>query len=218
MIVGTRLAGRELSVLRRKRFGSERGRLASLRRHAFVTISAAGLAFLVSGMGAAHAQSSWVYSNEIPCASAPVYGVPFSRCWISNIRTFRIGTVQSWRLTYTDVKSEVAVGLYRLMEAHGVGGLSPVSSSNAVDWLRTADPLKNVTEGARGWAYSASRAGDHYVTFSRAQQQCIGFIRNGAGTPRQLHWILSAAFCRESATLLPMSEAEFIADAVRVRE
>ncbi len=201
-----------------ERFGSMRGRFANLWRRASATFSTAGLAILVSGMGTAHAQSSWVFDNEIPCATAPVYGVPFDRCWISNIRTFRIGTVQSWRLTYSDAKSEVAIGFYRLVEAHGVGGLSPVSSSNAVDWLRTADPLRNVTAGAGGWAYSASRAGDHYVTFSRARQQCIGFIRNGSGTPRQLYWILSAVFCRESATPLPMSEAEFIADAVRVRE
>lgn len=177
----------------------------------------AWLAIGGSGGGSARAQS-WVFNNEIPCATAPVYGVPFSRCWISDVRTFRIGDVQSWRLTYTDTKSEVAVGLYRLVEAHGVGGLSPVSSSNAVEWVRTADPLKDITTGANRWAYTGSRAGDHYVTFSRGQQQCIGFIRNGSGTPGQLSWVLSAAFCRESASPLPMSEAEFIADAVRVRE
>jgi len=177
-----------------------------------------GIAVLVSGVGAGHAQSSWVFSDEIPCAAAPVYGVPFNRCWSSNVRTFRIGRVQSWRLTYADFKSEVAIGLYRLVEAHGVGGLSPVSSSNAVEWVRTADPLRNLTAGAGNWAYTTNRAGDHYVTFSRAQRQCIGFIRNASGTPGQLNWILGAAFCRETATPIPLSEAEFIADAVNVRE
>ncbi len=49
------------------------------------------------------------------CATAPVYGVPFNQCWTSNVRTFRIGNVQSWRLTYTDSKSELAIGLYRLV-------------------------------------------------------------------------------------------------------
>ena len=110
------------------------------------------LAALVTVGGAirADAQDSWVFTNEISCATAPVYGVPFNRCWTSNVRTFRIGNVQSWRLTYTDSKSEFAIGLYRLVQAHGVGGLSPVASSSAVDWLRTADALKNVTTGAAG--------------------------------------------------------------------
>lgn len=183
-----------------------------------MSIFLAGLALLPGTGVPVQAQSSWVFNNEIPCATAPVYGLPFNRCWISNTRTFRIGAIQSWRLTYSDQKSEVAIGLFRLVEAHGVGGLSPISSSNAIEWLRTADPLKNLTTGGGSWAYTGSRAGDHYVTFSRGQQQCIGFIRNGSTTPGQLYWILSAAFCREAATPIPMSEAEFIADAVRVRE
>ena len=164
------------------------------------------------------AQDSWVFTNEIQCATAPVYGVPFNRCWTSNVRTFRIGNVQSWRLTYTDSKSEFAIGLYRLVEAHGVGGLSPVASSGAVDWLRTADALKTVTAGAGGWAYTNSRSGDHYVTFQKPQRQCIGFVRNGSGTPGQLIWILGATFCRESSSPIPASEAEFVADAVKVRD
>jgi hypothetical protein len=159
--------------------------------------------FVAAGAATAHAQDSWVFTNEIQCATAPVYGVPFNRCWTSNIRTFRIGTVQSWRLTYTDSKSEFAIGLYRLVQAHGVGGLSAVASSGAVDWLRTADALKNV--------------GDHYVTFQKAQRQCIGFVRNGSGTPGQLNWILGAAFCRETTSPIPTAEAEFVADAVKVR-
>ena len=178
------------------------------------------LAALVAGgtVTTAHAQDSWNFSSEIPCATAPVYGVPFNRCWTSNVRTFRIGNVQSWRLTYTDTKSEFAIGLYRLVAAHGVGGLSPVANSGAVDWLRTADALKNVTTGAGGWALTGSRAGDHYVRFQKAQRQCIGFVRNGSGSPGQLNWILGAAFCRESATPIPTSEAEFVADAVKVRD
>lgn len=166
----------------------------------------------------AFAQDSWVFTNEIPCATAPVYGVPFNRCWTSNVRTFRIGTVQSWRLTYTDSKSEFAIGLYRLVAAHGVGGLSPVANSGAVDWLRSADALKNVTAGASGWALTGSRAGDHYVTFQKSQRQCIGFVRNGSGTAGQLNWILGAAFCRETSSPIPTAEAEFVADAVKVRD
>ncbi|WP_305017066.1 hypothetical protein [Mycobacterium tuberculosis] len=69
----------------------------------------------------------------------------------------------------------------------GVGGLSPVANSAAVDWLRTADALKNVTTGAGGWALTGSRAGDHYVRFQKAQRQRIGFVRNGSGTPGQLN-------------------------------
>ena len=119
---------------------------------------------LAHAVGTAFAQDSWVFNNEIPCATAPVYGVPFNRCWTSNVRTFRIGNVQSWRLTYTDSKSEFAIGLYRLVAAHGVGGLSAVSGSSAVDWLRSADALKNVTTGASGWTVRGSTAGDHYVS------------------------------------------------------
>ena len=163
------------------------------------------------------AQDAWVFNNEIPCATAPVYGVPFNRCWTSNVRTFRIGNVQSWRLTYTDAKSEFAIGLYRVVEAHGVGGFSPVGPSEAVDWLRTADALKNVTSGAGGWAMTGSRAGDHYVAFQKAQRHCIGFVRNGAGAGQQLNWLLGATFCRESTTPIARSEVEFVADEVQVR-
>jgi len=160
------------------------------------------------------AQDAWVFTNEIPCATAPVYGVPFNRCWTSNVRTFRVGNVQSWRLTYTDSKSEFAIGLYKLVEAHGVGGMSPVPSSGEADWIRTADALKNVTSGAGGWA----SAGNAYVTFQKSQRQCIGFVRNGPTVSGQVNWILGAAFCRESASPIPTSEAQFIADAVQVRD
>jgi hypothetical protein len=198
----------ELAHLRRKQLG---GGLKSLLLP-IAALAAAG------AVGTAFAQDSWVFNNEIPCATAPVYGVPFNRCWTSNVRTFRIGNVQSWRLTYTDSKSEFAIGLYRLVAAHGVGGLSAVSGSSAVDWLRSADALKNVTTGASGWTVRGSTAGDHYVTFQKAQRQCIGFVRNGSGTATQLNWILGAAFCRESTSPIPTSEAQFVADAVKVRD
>jgi hypothetical protein len=166
---------------------------------------------------AAFAQDAWNFTNEIPCATAPVYGVPFTQCWASNVRTFRVGNVQSWRLTYTDSKSEVAIGLYRLVEAHGVGGMSAVAGSTAIDWLRTADALKNVTAGGSGWSLNGSQAGDHYVAFQKAQRQCIAFVRNGPAVSGQINWILGAAFCRESASPIPSSELQFIADAVQVR-
>ena len=145
---------------------------------------------------AAFAQDAWNFTSEIPCATAPVYGVPFTQCWASNVRTFRVGNVQSWRLTYTDLKSEVAIGLYRLVEAHGVGGMSAVAGSTAIDWLRTADALKNVTTGGSGWTLNGSQAGDHYVAFQKAQRQCIAFVRNGPAVGGQINWILGAAFCR----------------------
>jgi hypothetical protein len=181
----------------------------------------AGVLTLVAGAGlskTASAQESWVFSSEIPCESAPVYGVPFSQCWISNTRTFRIGTVQGWRLAYTDSKSEFSIGFYRIVDAHGVGGMSPVSASATADWVRTADALKNVTAGASNWASSQNAAGDRYVTYQKPQRQCIAFVRNGPITNGQVNWILGAAFCRESAAPLSSNEAQFIADAVKVRD
>jgi hypothetical protein len=160
------------------------------------------------------AQDSWNFSSEVPCATVPVYGVPFSRCWVSNTRTFRIGNIQSWRLTYTDSRSEVAIGFYRLVEAHGVGGMSAVGGSGMISWLQTADALKNVTTGGSGWAL----VGSYYVTFRKAQRQCIAFVRNGPMVSGQINWILGATFCRESATPIPTNEAQFIADAVQVRD
>ena len=95
-----------------------------------------------------------------------------------------------------------------------------VPSRVRAQWIgcRTADALKNVTTGAGGWTLRGSTAGDHYVTFQKAQRQCIGFVRNGSGTATQLNWILGAAFCRESASPIPTSEAQFVADAVKVRD
>jgi hypothetical protein len=186
--------------------------------HPFKPLTRILAVLIVAGAsGAALAQDSWNFANEIPCATAPVYGVPFTQCWASNVRTFRVGNVQSWRLTYTDSKSEVAIGLYRLVEAHGVGGMSAVASSTVIDWLRTADALKNVTAGGSGWALNGSQAGDHYVAFQKAQRQCIAFVRNGPTVNGQINWILGAAFCRESASPIPSIELQFIADAVQVR-
>ena len=145
--------------------------------------------------------------------SAPVYGVPFNRCWVSNPRNFRVGTVQSWRLAYNDAKSEVAIGLYKLIEAHGGGGMSAVAGSGMAEWLRTADALRNVTSGASAWSWT----GGEYVTFQKPQRQCIGFVRNGPVTGGVMHWTLGAVFCRESTSPIPTSEAQFIADAVQVR-
>ena len=173
---------------------------------------------VVAGTSRAAFAQDWNFTNEIPCATAPVYGVPFTQCWASNVRTFRVGNVQSWRLTYTDSKSEVAIGLYRLVEAHGVGGMSAVAGATAIDWLRTADALKNVTVGGSGWTLNGSQAGDHYVAFQKAQRQCIAFVRNGPAVNGQINWILGAAFCRESASPIPSSELQFIADAVQVRD
>jgi hypothetical protein len=195
--------------------------LADLRQKELsVKLLASTLAFLAlaGSFRTAFAQDAWNFANEIPCATAPVFGVPFNRCWTSNVRTFRVGNVQSWRLTYTDSKSEVAIGLYRLVAAHGVGGMSAVSSATAIDWIRTADALKNVTAGGAGWALSGSQAGDHYLTFQKPQRQCIAFVRNGPTVNGQINWILGAAFCRESATPIPNIELQFIADAVQVRD
>lgn len=210
----------------RQELGSGEARRASSRADRSFSFSKlalllAGILTLVAGAGlsrTASAQDSWVFSSEIPCESAPVYGVPFSQCWISNTRTFRIGTVQGWRLAYTDSKSEFSIGFYRIVSAHGVGGMSPVSASGAADWIRTADALKNVTAGASGWASGQNAAGDRFVTYQKPQRQCIAFVRNGPITNGQVNWILGAAFCRESAAPLSSNEAQFIADAVKVRD
>ena len=215
--------------LRRKEFGCQQkselggrpqasstapGRLV----HSLKSLTVILALLVVTGASrAARAQDSWNFANEIPCATAPVFGVPFTQCWASNVRTFRVGNVQSWRLTYTDSKSEVAIGLYRLVEAHGVGGMSAVAGSTAIEWLRTADALKNVTAGGSGWTLNGSQAGDHYVAFQKAQRQCIAFVRNGPAVNGQINWILGAAFCRELASPIPSSELQFIADAVQVR-
>src|SRR4029450_13947274 len=100
--------------LRRNQFGDGRGRPACPLKALVVLLATL---VVVCSVKAADAQDSWNLTAEIRCATAPVYGVPFNKCWTSNVRTFRIGNVQSWRLTYTDSKSEFASGLYLLVRA-----------------------------------------------------------------------------------------------------
>jgi hypothetical protein len=159
----------------------------------------------------------WSFHEEIPCASAPVYGMQFQRCWISQVRAFRIGEVRAWRLSFGDSKSESSIGFYRMVEAHGFGGMGPVSASTMVEWVRNADALKNVTEGGSGWSSSVANSGTRYVTFRKSARQCIAFVRNGPLVAGQVTWILGAAFCRESAAPIPPDEAQFVFDAVMVR-
>jgi hypothetical protein len=177
------------------------------------------ISLLIAGSlpGEGLAQDAWNFSSEVPCATTPVQGLPFQKCLISNVRTFRVGTVQAWRLTFVESKSEFAIGFYKMLEAHGVGGMSPVSSSGMADWIRTADALKNITSGGTGWA-SGGDSSARYVTFQRGQRQCLAFVHNGPVVNGQVNWILGAAFCRESVSPIPFSEAQFIADAIRVRD
>ena len=159
------------------------------------------------------AQEAWNFATAIPCTTAPVYGLPFNQCWVSNTRNFRIGNIRAWRLLFADPKSEVAVGLYKLIEPHGAEGMSPAAGSAMIEWLRTADALKNVTTGASGWAFSGQ-----YVTFQKANRQCIGFVRNGPPVGGRINWLLGATLCRESATPIPPAEVQFISDALQVRD
>jgi hypothetical protein len=173
---------------------------------------------LIVGLPAnAFAQDAWNFSSEVPCATTPVQGLPFQKCLISNVRTFRVGTVQAWRLTFAESKSEFAIGFYKMLEAHGVGGMSPVSSSSMAEWVRTADALKNITSGGTGWANGGDPSA-RYVTFQRGQRQCLAFVHNGPAVNGQVNWILGAAFCRDSVSPIPFSEAQFIADAIKVRD
>jgi len=172
------------------------------------------LLFVAGAFTAAFAQEAWLYGSEIPCATAPVYGIPFNNCAVSNRRTFRIGSVQSWRLTFADSKSEFAIGLYRLVEAQGGAGMSPVpTNSGMIDWIRAAEALRSVASGGTGWALNGN-----YVTFQKSQRQCLAFVRNGPAPDGQQKWILGAAFCREAVAPIPASEAQFIVDAIKVRE
>jgi hypothetical protein len=173
------------------------------------------LGLLLASQGTASvavAQDSWVFAESIPCDSAPVYGVPFNNCAVSNTRSFRVGNARAWRMLYNDATSEAAVGLYRLIEAHGGGGMGPATSSMA-DWLRGADSLRSVTAGAFGWTQSGQ-----YVAFQRPNQQCVGFMRTGPTPGGPVYWILGGAFCRISATPIPASEAQFLVNAVKVRD
>jgi hypothetical protein len=171
----------------------------------------AALGGVAAGSFPAFAQE-WVFANSIPCASAPVYGMSFSNCAVSNTRAFRVGNVRVWRLLLSDGKSEGAVGLYKLVEAHGVGGMGSVSGM--VDWLRSAEALGTVTSGGSGWALN----GNQYVSFQRPNRQCVGFMRTGPAPGGPVNWILGGAFCRESTTPIPPNEAQFIVNAVKVRD
>ena len=159
----------------------------------------------------------WSFAEEIPCATAPVYGMQFQRCWSSQVRTFRIGAVRAWRMSFGDSNSESSIGFYRMIEAHGFGGMGPVSASTMVDWVRDADALKNLTAGGTNWASNVAGSGARYVTFRKTARQCIAFVRNGPLVAGQVNWILGAAFCRESAAPIPADEAQFVFDAILVR-
>jgi len=165
--------------------------------------------------GAVHsaiAQDSWVFTESIPCNTAPVYGIPFNNCAVSNTRRFRVGDARAWRMLFSDATSEAAVGLYRLVEARGVGGMGPATSS-MVDWLRSADALRSVTAGAFGWIQN-----DQYVAFQRPNRQCVGFMRTGPTPGGTVYWTLGGALCRDSPTPIPPAEAQFLVNSVRVRD
>ena len=179
-------------------------------------VSMLALLVLAGNSRAAFAQDAWNFSNEIPCATVPVYGVPFTRCWASNVRTFRVGNVQSWRLTYTDSKSEVAIGFYRLVEAHGVGGMSAV----AARLHRLATNRRCPQERHGGWirlGLERQSGGRYYVTFQKAQRQCVAFVRNGPAVNGQStgSWAPHSAASR--LRRYPTMKLQFIADAVQVK-
>jgi hypothetical protein len=171
---------------------------------------------LLSGLGGAMppaiAQDSWAFTESIPCNTAPVYGMPFNNCSVSNTRRFRVGNARAWRMLYSDATSEAAVGLYRLIEAHGVGGMGAATSS-VTNWLRNADALRSVTAGAFGWTEN-----DQFVAFQRPNRHCVGFMRTGPTPGGTVYWILGGALCRASPTSIPPAEAKFLFDAVKVRD
>jgi hypothetical protein len=180
------------------------------------TLVASVMLGLLPGLGgavsSAGAQDSWVFTESIPCNTAPVYGMPFNNCAVSNTRSFRVGNARAWRMLFSDATSEAAVGLYRLVEAHGVGGMGSVTSS-MVDWLRNADSLRSVTSGAFGWTQN-----DQYVAFQRPNRHCVGFMRTGPAPGGPVYWILGGALCRASPTSIPPAEAQFLVNAVNVRD
>lgn len=171
---------------------------------------------LLPGLGAAVpsavAQASWVFTESIPCSTAPVYGVPFNNCTVSNMRSFRVGNARAWRMLFSDASSEAAIGLYRLVEPKGVGGMGPATSS-MTDWLRNADSLRSVTAGAFGWTQN-----DQYVAFQRPSRHCVGFMRTGPPPGGTVYWILGGAFCRDSPMPIPPTEAQFLVNSVQVRD
>ena len=115
---------------------------------------------------------------------------------------------------YSDAKSEFAVGLYKLIEPHGTDGMNAVPSSGMINWLQSAEALKSVTAGATNWALASGG----YATFRKAPRQCAGFVRDGRGVGGQIMWLLGAAFCRESDSPITTSEAQFVADSLKVKD
>ena len=84
-----------------------------------VSLALSALPGWEDALPSAAAQDSWVFAESIPCNTAPVYGMPFNNCTVSNTRRFRVGDARAWRLLFRDATSEAAVGLYRLIEARG---------------------------------------------------------------------------------------------------
>jgi len=200
------------SVLRTSR--SCKRRSVAVPRVSMLVVSV--MLCLLPGLGgqvpSAVAQDSWVFTESIPCGTAPVYGVSFNNCAVSNMRSFRVGNARAWRLLFSDASSEAAIGLYRLVEPKGVGGMGPATSSMG-DWLRNADSLRSVTAGAFGWTQN-----DQYVAFQRPSRHCVGFMRTGPPPGGTVYWILGGAFCRASPTPIPPTEAQFLVNSVKVRD
>jgi hypothetical protein len=172
----------------------------------------AALSVLGGAVPSVVAQDAWVFTESIPCSAAPVYGLPFNNCAVSNARRFRVGDARAWRMLFSDATSEAAMGLYRLVEARGAGGMGPPTSS-MVDWLRNADSLRSITVGAFGWVQN-----DQYVAFQRPSRQCVGFMRTGPPPGGTVYWILGGALCRVSPTPIPPDEARFLVDSIKVRD
>jgi len=170
------------------------------------------LSVLTAAVPSAAAQDTWVFSQSIPCSTAPVSGVPFNNCAVSNMRSFRVGNARAWRMIFSDATSEAAFGLYRLVEPKGVGGMGPLTSSMA-DWLRNADALRSVTAGSFGWTQN-----NQYVAFQRPNRHCVGFARTGPPPGGTVYWILGGALCRDSPTPIPSAEAQFLVNSVQVRD
>src|SRR5262245_38856463 len=177
-----------------------------------VAVMLAALSVSMAAVPSAAAQDSWVFNQSIPCSTAPVSGVPFNNCAVSNMRSFRVGNARAWRMLFSDATSEAAFGLYRLVEPKGVGGMGPLTSSMA-DWLRNADALRSVTAGSFGWTQNAQ-----YVAFQRPNRHCVGFARTGPPPGGTVYWILGGALCRDSPTPIPPAEAQFLVNSVQVRD
>lgn len=182
----------------------------------FGTLLVSAVVYILSvstaAVPSAVAQDSWVFNESIPCSTAPVVGLPFNNCAVSNMRSFRVGNARAWRVLFADATSEAAFGLYRLVEPKGVGGMGPLTSSMA-DWLRNADALRSVTAGSFGWTQNAQ-----YVAFQRPNRHCVGFARTGPPPGGTVYWILGGALCRDSPTPIPAAEAQFLVNSIQVRD